>query len=455
MRRVRTNDHYHWVLFLGLIVLLFSGVALANGESNNVSDSRQPTVIKCVLKNGLTILVKPSSANQVITVNAFLRMGALYESDDQRGLSALMQRVITKGTKTRQAQEIVFEAESAGSSIRANLIDYGIGQVVLRTTRAGMKTGFDLFLDVLCHPSFPEAEVAKEKQLLIKELLASHDQPFSEVYQNYLALFYEGYSMGMPQEKIAERVKGFARADIERWYRRIYVPNNMVISIAGNVEPDAMIRMIEKAWGRKRQGELPQVASGKPVSRSEVRQVVKQWDTQALFMMLGYPAPALCDPDYPVMEVISYILGGDMGSRLFVELRDKKGLAYNVGTGYGPGNYPANIFTFIATAPTNYQAVKEGVIAEFNRIANEPVGSSELAQAKQAIRGRFMMAHETNANQSGVLGTFELNGLGYQYDEIYPELVSKVTADDILRVAKKYFNHYTMSVVSPVDIKKP
>lgn len=442
------------MLLLCLLMAFLCGFTIARAEEGvPLNSGKQNPIVKHVLKNGLTILIKPSAANQVVTVDAFVRMGARYETKDSRGISALMQRVLTKGTTTRGAREIAFATESVGSTIDAKIADYHYGRVSLRSTLSGIQPGIDLFLDVLSHPSFPENEVAKEREMLIQELSADGDQPTSFAYRNFLMLFYEDNSIGVSPETMIENLKHMTKADLERWYRMVYVPKNMVISVVGNVNPEWIISKIEEVWGKIPEGKPISTQRDGDRSNAEDRQVIKKRESQALFMILGYPAPTMGDTDYPTMEVISYILGGDMGSRLFVDLRDQKGLAYTVNTIYNAGNYPSHILAFMATKPTNYQLAKEGLIAEFKKIACEPVGPVELSEAKQAIRGRFMMVHETNANQSALLGSFELNGLGYRYDETYPELVEKVTADDIQRVAKAYFKHYTMSVVSPVDLK--
>lgn len=411
-------------------------------------------IIKQVFDNGLTLIIKPNPANEVVSAQALIRMGGIYEPQSKRGLSKLMQLVLLKGTTTRGAKEIVLETESVGASIDAGLADSGYGSVSLKTTLAGFEQSLPVFLDILKNPAFEPQEFAKEKQLMLQQLTASNDHPASTAYVNFRSLFYGDYPVGMKPEEIAKMVGSLTRDDLVDWYQKTYIPNNMVISIVGNVDPGRISKIFHAAFGGWTKGKEPAITSAAIPPLDRDRQIIKTRDSQALFMILGYPAPDIFSGDYPVMEVINYVLGGEMGSRLFVELRDKKGLAYDVSTEYYPSNYPSNIFAFMATAPENYNAAREGIVAEFKRITTQPVSPEELKSAKQALKGRFLMGHETNAAQGRYLGSYELLGLGYQYDQTYPGLIDKVTAEDIQRVARKYFRHYVLSVLTPVAVKE-
>jgi zinc protease len=424
-----------------------------NAEKTSAAQNTAPVVVKQVLNNGLILLIKPNPANEVVSVQALIRMGAIYEPQSKRGLSKLMQQVLLKGTTTRDAKSIVLETESVGASINAGLADSGYGSVSLKTTLAGFQQSLPVFLDILQNPSFPSQEVAKEKQLMLQELATMNDHPATTAYLNFRSLFYGDYPVGRSPEEMAKTVGSLTRDDLVAWYQKTYIPNNMVISIVGNVDPQQMSKIFQKSFGGWPKGEELAVTSATIPLIDQDRQIIRTRDSQALFMILGYPAPDIFSGDYPVMEVINYILGGDMGSRLFVELRDKKGLAYNVSTEYYPSNYPANIYAFMATAPENYPAAREGIIAEFERLTTELVPPGELKDAKQALKGSFLMGHETNASQGKYLGSYELLGLGFQFDQTYPGLIDTVTTADIQRVARKYFTHYVLSVVTPKDIK--
>ena len=316
---------------LGILFLVFSicRIPLVNqpilaAASVQSGTNNTDPVIKKVLDNGLTILLKPNAANEVVVVNAFVRMGALYESPTERGISKLVQRVLLKGTTTRKASDIVYQTESVGASIDATIDDYGYGSVSLKTTRDGFATSLNVFLDVLLNPSFPEGEVTKEQQMMTQQLTASTDQPTGVVFQNFLHLFYGEHPIGMQPEAIAKNVATMTRADLLAWYRKIYIPNNMVICIVGKVDPELIVKTLQETLGKMAKTAEPvQVTAALP-SRRLISKLVKSEIPKQFSWASGYPAPEITSPDFPVMGVINYILGSDMGSRLFVELRDKE-----------------------------------------------------------------------------------------------------------------------------------
>ena len=143
-----------------------------------------------------------------------------------------------------------------------------------------------------------------------------------------------------------------------------------------------------------------------------------------------------------------------MGSRLFSKLRDQQGLAYSVNSGYWKAEVGSSIYVFMATAPENYRTARDGIIAEFDRLIKEPVPTSELEAAKRSANGQYLMSHETNAAQGSFLARYEFLGLGYSYDDIYPQLIEAVTPADIQRVASQYFKHYCLSVVTPEELQE-
>lgn len=154
------------------------------------------------------------------------------------------------------------------------------------------------------------------------------------------------------------------------------------------------------------------------------------------------------------MDVLNGILASGISSRLFVELRDRKGLAYAVFSEYQKQPGPSAIFAIMATGPANYVPARDGIVGEFRRLMEEDVPAGELEDAKRFIKGTYLMSHETNAAQGSMLGIYELLGLGYDYDDRYPRLIEKVTSADIKRVASKYFKHYTAGVLSPVPLEE-
>lgn len=439
-------------LILGGFLILGSSLAAARvknqpGQISGSSKSAVPQVIKSVLPNGLTLLFKPNLANEVVVVNLYVKSGPLYEELSQRGISSLTQKVLIRGSQSRTAREIAAETESVGAQISAGVAgDYGY--VSLLTTVAGLDKGLEVFLDLLRDPAFTDSEIEKEKQMLIESLAAREDQPFNAAYLCFTRNFYSGHPLGVATADLISSIRKLTRRDLLDWYKRTYVPNNMVISTVGKIDPVSLRQKFQAALGKLAPGKtLPLITSSvKPPTENRVEYLKK--DTNALFLVLGYPAPDLNSKDALVMNVINRILGGGSDSRLYLELREKRGLAYSVYTGYNKMSQNSHIYAIMATAPDNWSEARDGIVKEFKRLTTETVSAKALTMAKQAICGSFLMSHETNEAQSSLLGRFELLGLGHEYDQQYPKLIRQVTAADIKRVARKYFSYYTLGVVT-------
>jgi zinc protease len=417
-----------------------------------LSGKNAPQVIKTVLSNGLTILVKPTDANEVVALNLLVRSGPLYEKMEQRGISSLTQQVLLRGSAKRSAREIILATEAVGAELSTGL-GSGYGYVSLTTTTGGLMPALDVLLDLLQQPSFSATELAKEKKMLGDRLTAREDQPFNAAYLGFMELFYAGHPYGVKTADLVTSVRKLTRDDLVAWYHKTYVPQNMVVSIVGKVDPVVIKRRLTETLGRRPAGKQPSLTVAPLRNQSRDLQGFKQRATQGMFLVLGYPAPALNGRDRTAMEVLNRILGGNGEGRLYAELREKRGLVYTIYSEYEKLNGRAHICVMMATAPRNYKAAREQVVRQVRRLATQPVSARELAMAKQALRGSYLMAHETNNAQSLYLGRYELDGLGYAYDRSFPQLIERVTVADVQRVARKYFTHYTMSVVADQPIK--
>lgn len=442
-------------LILGVFIIMSSIIPsyakdALKTESRTNKTSITTNVVKKVFINGLTVLVKPSYEREIVAVNLFARMGPLYESPEQKGISAFMQRILFKGgTNTRNLTQINNELEALGASRNSvSFSDYGY--VSLTVTKSNLDKALDIYLDVICNPLFSEWEVNNNKKEVMQEFKVFEDQPFNVASLAFNNSFYGTHPYSGLIGGSVETISAIKREDILAWYKKIYVPNNMVITVVGNVDPKIIFKKFENTFSKLPKGKLPKISST-PIPKLEKNVVTYQpKNIQGAFMILGYPSPSVLSDDAPAMDILNTILGGGgMGNRLFTELRDKRGLAYYVGSSYQPLIGPTAIIAAMITAPENYRMAHDGIVTEFKRFCDEPVSIEELQDAKKYIKGTFLMSQETSAAQGMLLGLFELLGYGFKYIDQYPELIDKVTEKDIQQVAQKYFNHYVLAVVAP------
>ena len=164
---------------------------------------------------------------------------------------------------------------------------------------------------------------------------------------------------------------------------------------------------------------------------------------------MGGLAPALDEPDHAAVKVLSTVLGGGMAGRLFVELRDKRGLAYSATSFYDPVKEPGALVLYLGTAPENVERAEQGLAREIERIRSEPVEAAELARAKNYLLGKYEMDRRTNERRAWYLAFYELEDVGADYPERYRRDVERVTAADVLRVARRYLSALTTVVLRP------
>lgn len=329
---------------------------------------------------------------------------------------------------------------------------FEMAALVFQSTTDKFDSGIQLFWDVLKNPVFPESEVEWAQQLAYYGVLSLMDQPTTEVVLTFLKEFYGETGYGMSPLGSLETIPNLTRDDLVDWYSVIYQPQNLVISIVGNVETAEVIALLEEEIGSwqppKSSGRLiPNRAAFTPPIQSSQKQINKP--TQAAWMILGFPAPSAVEEDGAAMAVLNAVLGSGMGSRLFTEVRDQRGLAYVIMSEYAPYYGPSHILAFLGTHPSTVDEARAQVLEQFNRFVNEELTDEELEIASTLVRGQYLMNNETNLSQAVVLGTNELLGPGYEWADEYPRLISSVTKRDVQETAEEYFKAYVEALLVP------
>jgi zinc protease len=255
--------------------------------------------------------------------------------------------------------------------------------------------------------------------------------------------------MGYP-----ETVEKLTRDDLVKAYRETYVPNNMVITVVGNFNEKKLIVDLTNALGTIKKGSALQRVPGEIPDHSVPVEKVETRDTAASWFSLGWTAPSLTNPDYYPMEMLDAVTGGSMNSRLFVAVREQRGLAYQVSSFLNSRMETGLYAAYIGTKPETYQESRKVLLDEIYRLKSESVTDEELNLAKSYLRGMYIMGQESNAGQASQYAQYETLGVGYNYGDKYVTGIEKVTASDIVRVAGKYLvNGYSFGGVLPKAAK--
>jgi len=430
---------------LGL--LLASGflvLALAAGGAA----AQEPTVTRHALSNGIVVLVRENSAIDVVAVSLHVRAGSHFETPQSAGITNFLQRTLLRGTTKRTFVQLAEASEDIGGGLD------GGGEVEsaeLRGQALGRhwETLLAMIAEVALEPALLPQEIERERRLLLGQLKSRADSPFSFSLDSLSKDLYGPHPYGRHYLGLKENLDRLTREDLLAHYRAIYRPEQIVLAVSGKVERERVVKAADRLFGRlPRSGRAADEPPPPPVATGQ-RRVVERPAQQAQ-IMVGYLGPGLRDPLYPVARVLGAALGGGMAGRLFVELRDRRGLAYSTGVLPLPLRVGPTFFVaYLGTAPESLAAAETGVVQELERVRSSPITADELARAKAYVLGQLSMERRTNARQARDLAFFEIVGAGWDFPERYARAIDAVTVADLAKAAERLLTRPTIIVLQP------
>ncbi len=403
---------------------------------------------RTVLSNGITILVAENPVADIIAARLFIRAGSSWEAPQQAGLAHLLSNVITKGTQKLSSFEIGDRVESLGASLSTDAAgDYFV--LSLKTVTNDMPSMLELAGQILRFPTFPEIEVALERRLTLQNIRSQQEQPFSIAFDKLRQAMYQNHPYAMSALGTQETVTNLTKEDLQKFHQTHFRPDNLVISMAGRVSKKDAVSMVEEVFGNWQAPTTPLPTLNFPPLISAPYPTMTPKQTQQSIVMLGYLAPAVLDADYTALKLLSTYLGNGLSSRLFVELREKRGLAYDVSAFYPTKQDIAQFVVYMGTAPENTAIAREGLQTEVDLLCSAELSEAALQTAKNKLLGQYALGKQTNAQIAQVYGWYESIGLGIEFDTKFQQQVKEVTTADTLRAANRYFTEPYISIVGP------
>lgn len=407
----------------------------------------QDGVVKERLTNGLTVLVRENPAAPVVAVSLFVRVGSRWETDDNAGVTNLLQQSLVKGTRSRSALEIADAAERIGGSIGASA-DSDFSEVRGTALARHWARLLELIADVALRPLLPAGELESERRIVLSGIRNRQDQPSPLAFDTLLARLYPGHPYGRPTAGRAPTVQRLDRAAVVAHYQRYYRAGRMILSVSGDVSAREVAAEAARLFVEAPAGDGGPDSALPPVSPLGDRTVLARPSAQTQVLM-GFPAPPISHPDYAAVKVLSVALGGGMAGRMFTEIRDKQGLAYSSGAAYpsrvGPGFFLAQL----GTAPANAARAEQALLREIDRLRQERLAEMGLRRAKSYLLGQFAMDRRTNARLAWYEAFFEAMGVGHDFPDRYTRAVDAVSAEDVQRVAGAYLSRPTIVILGP------
>ncbi|MGB3300768.1 MAG: pitrilysin family protein [Phormidesmis sp.] len=406
------------------------------------------TTLHTTLANGLTLIAIENPVADIVSSRIFIKAGQLCETAETAGLFDLLTAVLVKGTATKTALEIAEVVESIGANFGADVAsDYSL--LSLKTVSADFETVLALAAEVLREPSFLETEVELERRLILQGLKSIKEQPFGLAYNHLREALYPGHPYGLTHAQSEHCMARFTKADLQAAHRRYFRPDNTVVTIAGRISPSLALKLVEQFLGDWQVPDEPLPAVNFPKVAVAAHKIVTTQETNQAFIVLGHLAGSVTDPDYAALKLISTYLGNGLSSRLFVELREKQGLAYDVSAFYPTRLGRSPFVAYIGTAPQNLPTALAGLQTEIARLTHTPLTAEALQVSKNKILGQYALGKQTNGQIAQTYGWYEVLGLGMEFDEDFQRAILAVTLEDVQAAAQRWFVEQSVSILGP------
>lgn len=420
--------------------------------SSTIALPQNRTIHRTVLNNGITVLIVENPSADIISARLFLRVGTRWEPTDKAGLSHLVSAVMTKGTENLSSMDIAERVESVGASLGTDSTsDYFL--LSLKTVSADFADMLSLAGEVLRSPIFPEHEVELERRLTLQAIRSQQEQPFTVAMDQLRTAMYGDHPYALSGLGTEATMAGLTRQDLQDFHQTHFRPDNLIISIAGRVTPKEAIALVEEAFGDWQSTSATPTLSLPEIAENP-HSVVTAQETQQSILMLGYLAPSISDSmtDYAALKVLNTYLGNGLSSRLFVELREKRGLAYEVSAFYPTRLDKSNFVAYMGTAPANTAIALSGLKTEVDRLCETALSEEELQVAKNKLLGQYALGKQTNSQIAQIFGWYETLNLGVEFDTRFQEEVAAVTAEVAQAAARRYLSTPYISLLGPAAV---
>jgi predicted Zn-dependent peptidase len=399
-------------------------------------------VRRTVLPNGLRIITEAIPAMRSVSFGVWVAVGSRDEAADLSGVSHFLEHLLFKGTRRRTALDISAQIEAVGGETNAfTTREYTC--YYARVLDADLGLAVDVMGDLVSSSVLAEPDVETERGVILEEIAMHDDEPDDEVHDMLAASVFGGHPLGRLISGTAQTVSAMNRGQIQRFYRRRYIAPNIVVAAAGNLDHGEVVRLVRGTALAAGPDATPTGyrRPGRPVPVQPARVVVRDKDTEQAHLVLGGPSLGRSDERRFAVGVLNDVLGGGMSSRLFQEIRERRGLAYSVYS-YTSQYADAGLFAVYAgCGPGKVDEVLALTRAELARVAGAGLTEAEVARGRGMVKGALVLGLEDTGSRMSRLGKSELlyprmlsvDGLLSKVDAVTAEQVRAVAADLLAR----------------------
>jgi len=395
------------------------------------------------LPNGLIILTEEMSHIRSVSIGIWIKTGSRHEHADFNGISHFCEHMVFKGTRSRSAEDIARQVDSIGGNMDA----YTAKETIcfdVKVLDDHLPMAFDILSDIVLNPVFDEKEITRERGVILEEIKMDEDNPDYLVHELFTQNFWKNHALGRPILGTKETVRRFEHAVVLDYWQRFFIPNNMIISAAGNLKHERFVELVRQKFEALRPGkngflqEAPKIQSHITMRNKKALEQVQ--------ICVGTPSIPVGHERRYASYILSTLLGGGMSSRLFQSVRERQGLAYAIYSELNPFRDTGCLSVYAGTSRDSAPKVVQSIISELRRMKTEPVLEEELRRAKDQLKGSLMLSLESSTARMANLARQELYfDRFFGLDEI-ANRIEAVTSADLTAMAQEYFHGEDIAV---------
>ncbi len=405
------------------------------------------TVTRSVLPSGIRLLTERIPHVRTVAVGIWVGVGSRYEPVEQHGISHFLEHLFFKGTATRSALEIAQAVDDIGGQMNA-FTDREQTVFYVKVLSSHLDRALEIYADMLLHSTLAAESIERERQVIAEEIKSYEDSPDELVQDLFAQTVWNGHPLGRPVIGTLPTVNRLTRDDFVEHIRRFYRPNNVVLAAAGDLDHDQVAALIGRYFGAW-EGAADPVRQPAPQPEADIATRTKE--TEQVHLCLGTQGLAQADERRYALSVLDHLLGGGMSSRLFQEIRERRGLVYSISS-YAASYRDGGLFVVYAgMSPDAGPEVIRLTLLEIEKIARHRVDDAELHRAKESLKGGLMLGLESTGSRMSMLARSEVyHGRQISLDELIAK-VDAVTAEEIQRMAADLFpaGRLSMAAIGP------
>ena len=403
------------------------------------------SVTRHVFENGLTLLVEPLAQVHSVAIGVFVRRGSRHETDTEQGLAHFIEHLVFKGTASRSAEQIAMDVDAMGGHMDA-FTSKEYAAFHLRVLDTHVNRSAEILADILVNPRFDKSDLSKEKTVILEEFAMVDDTPDDILGEMFAARLWPDHPIGRPILGTRKALKAYSQDDVRRFFKKVYVPSNLILSIAGRITEKKAVDLATRLFGGIPSGR-GNARSVRPATHHGLIKKHKKTLAQT-HLCLGALGPSSTHGDRFTGHVLGTVLGGSISSRLFQNVREKRGLVYSISAGLSSFMDTGSMSIYAATSKERVDTVLSLITDEVKGLLDKAVPEDELQRAKDNLKGGLMLSLESTGSRMSNLARNEI----YFQKTVSPDetlrAIDAVTSDDVSKLAQEIFGRkLTLAVI--------